>query len=317
MNNPKDDTYKKFDHDSYVRFDTPKRSYEKKIKYQGTLLAYIDIIGFKDKVKNSLERDDQLQTIYHIFQSQINNIKHTKNQVKNPDIDFSHPLRNLKIHSFSDHIVISSIGFDSNILRGLLHVVTHFLYEAIDRYYFFRGSVVFDNNYSSKDIIFGPALIKAYEIENNLANWPRIVVDISIIKKLSKKDVELFFNNYYFITDNDGLTYLDYLRYTFLRMITEENAGKPSAPWALPADFVFRQNRSAIVASIGAKPTVQTLTKFHQLANYHNKCIDRLITEFQDKFLFPALQESLKEHYIKALPHDKINLPGFFEKLYR
>jgi hypothetical protein len=44
--------------------------------------------------------------------------------------------------------------------------------------YLVRGSVTIGNIITDENLIFGPALVRAYaDLENKLAKWPRVVVD--------------------------------------------------------------------------------------------------------------------------------------------
>jgi hypothetical protein len=84
-----------------------------------------------------------------------------------------------------------------------------------------RGGVAVGQATKSYRRIFGPAVIRAYEIESKEAKYPRIVVDPSVLDEVEinnglwvhDKESELEAVNGFLRTDDeDGLRYVDYLR---------------------------------------------------------------------------------------------------------
>jgi hypothetical protein len=57
---------------------------------------------------------------------------------------------------------------------------------------FIRGSIVKGNLYTNKNFLFGNGLISAYEIENELAVYPRIIVEYGLVKEVIEL-VEAYF----------------------------------------------------------------------------------------------------------------------------
>ncbi len=49
---------------------------------------------------------------------------------------------------------------------------------------FVRGGLTIGEVYSSRSHVFGPALVRAYELESQTAKWPVLAVDPSLVEKL-------------------------------------------------------------------------------------------------------------------------------------
>jgi len=133
------------------------------------------------------------------------------------------------------------------------------------------------SHYEKEQVFFGPAFIKAYELEK-LSVWPRVLVDTSVLQKLEKGTVQTALRSY-LLQDESGLYYynylhLDFVLYTF--QIEEEiRNGKKQV------DFTkrYREHKEilqAAVAKIIEKQRYDLLPKYHAVANYHNRYIKRL-----------------------------------------
>ena len=289
-----------------MTFYKPKKSRH----YRKSLLAYLDIIGFKKKVYKSLEFSEQADAIYELLR-----VHHRTTQIMNegknaPSVE----MKKLKGTSFSDLIVISLPGMNDKTFRSFVHLVTYFQWETIDYYSFLRGSIVFGDICHTKELIFGSAIIEAYKMERKLAVWPRVVVDPHLIDLLSEENRQYVFD-IMLSKDVNGLPFVDYLRYIFLSKLIEESNGKDKLPWNLPADFVFRQHRTSIWYALD-EPRLgkRVVSGFHKLSIYHNDCIDRLCREFENDDYFPTIDKKLKTRYIPILQELKIDLDHFFQR---
>jgi hypothetical protein len=181
-------------------------------------------------------------------------------------------------------------------------------------YSFLRGAIVFGDICHKKEVIFGPAVIQAYEMERKVAKWPRVVVDPQLIDLLSDENKRYIFD-IMLSKDMDGLPFIDYLKYIFLSKAIEESTKTTGLPWDLPSDFVFRQHKSAIWHAL-REPRLRrrVVYGFHKLSIYHNDCIDKICEEFEDGRYFPTISQEIKTRYIPFLKQSKIDLSQFFER---
>lgn len=62
-----------------------------------------------------------------------------------------------------------------------------------------------DNLYFGENFVYGPALLKAYELESKTAIYPRVIVDDSVLKLIK-------IENSFISLDNDNAYFYDYLQ---------------------------------------------------------------------------------------------------------
>jgi hypothetical protein len=65
-----------------------------------------------------------------------------------------------------------AIGFLMNVAGTVFHLATQGI--------FVRGAIVLDRHYADEAVLFGPALIRAYDMERHEAFYPRVLVDSSV-----------------------------------------------------------------------------------------------------------------------------------------
>lgn len=166
--------------------------------YQLRITAFIDILGFRnivEKTKTDIEfRNKIFDVLNSITSEQITN--ETFGQVNKEIINdpkelaeaielhnmLSQRLKqesSLQVTHFSDSIVLS-IGLENDMyVMSMLEYVSRLIYRLWrDFRILIRGAVVVDELvHIENGALFGPALVKAYDFESNLAIYPRIVLD--------------------------------------------------------------------------------------------------------------------------------------------
>lgn len=147
------------------------------IKHQESLIAYFDILGYKELVKNKTFSDKEF----------IKNLKQmTKTTYKSKK--FEHEgLSQWNIYSFSDNYAIV-INYSSNgiitMLSELIYFIAQIQCDFLSIYgILIRGSITKGNVYTGKKFIYGDGLIKAYELENSVSIYPRIVIDKELVNE--------------------------------------------------------------------------------------------------------------------------------------
>ncbi len=118
----------------------------------------------------------------------------------------------LEITSFSDNIVISAapVPGTSNAEGRVLALAANLAISLLQEKIFCRGGVASGPTHHQDGILFGPGYMKAYELESQSANYPRIAIADSVVNELRDQ----FTDRNPIATlkeDFDGLWYLDML----------------------------------------------------------------------------------------------------------
>jgi hypothetical protein len=98
-----------------------------KSKYKKSILAYIDILGFKKKIDKSLRFNEEEESIYELLR-----VHHRATQIINRGNDApSTEMAKLRGTSFSDNVVISIPGINDKVFNSFIHTITYFQWETI------------------------------------------------------------------------------------------------------------------------------------------------------------------------------------------
>ena len=187
--------------------------------YEDRVLVYMDCLGFSDAIKNTIvngvENEDETKKIASFFGDAE---KMLGSQPSYPG-DTSKAGRHA--HHFSDSMVISYPKTADGVFRIVVEVLFLAL-AALKKGFLLRGAIVCDKLYHTETQIFGPALVKAYQMETRLAVYPQIILDDAILgiaqeypqefPSERKRGMERFKAiQYMLLTDFDGYSFINYL----------------------------------------------------------------------------------------------------------
>ena len=140
--------------------------------YEKRLVAFIDILGFKNIIAKSIF-DEQVANNLHRAMKRISE-DHQNNQrdIANDDNPF-----NKMVTTFSDSAVISyPVQPGTGNLFSLLMEIIYLQIDLINLGFLLRGGIAIGPLYHEDSIIYGPAMIEAYYLESKIAQYPRIVL---------------------------------------------------------------------------------------------------------------------------------------------
>jgi hypothetical protein len=163
-------------------------------------VAYLDLLGFSNAVCLAESSNDELDRVSRT----VEYLRQTQQQFCDTR-GYGAPCFTV----LSDSVVISIDAADdllklTNAVGGLAQDMLHFGF--IVRGGITSGALVHDDR-----VCYGPAFIRAYELESKTAIWPRIVVDGNMLNHLVPSAIpESLFH-----VDQDGMHKLDYLRKGF------------------------------------------------------------------------------------------------------
>ena len=139
-------------------------------KYTIALITYLDILGFRSLVTGRSA-------------SHIKAVLESLRQESMPDDDLAQ-LYSMKYFNFSDNVVrVTNLLARGNVTNptgllfhevlGIVHMQARLATEGV----LIRGSVTVGKIYTGHGLIFGEGLNRAYELESQVARYPRIVID--------------------------------------------------------------------------------------------------------------------------------------------
>ena len=242
----------------------------KAIQYENRLIAFVDLLGFKQAVNNSVNHQVIAQKIYNILNY------HNRLKEKNyGDGLASGSDYGKEITFFSDCFVISyAIGRGGELNYLLSDVIFHAL-DLTSIGFLVRGGITFGQLVHQGDICFGPAMNRAYELESICASYPRILVDNVIINNISgfrlECNSEEFEREFIFNLishDKDGKYFLNYL---------QQNSYFD--------DYVYYQNylmymRNFLICNLQQyQNNERVLAKYQWYKEYYNKVIKQQIKD--------------------------------------
>jgi len=190
------------------------------MNYQERIVAYIDILGFSEKIRNTIKKNtkEEIESETNKINNFFENIFETKrNKFQINNIESSRMISN-----FSDSVVISYLLEEDD---GIFHLFTDILFLCITVLldgYLIRGAISSGKLHHSENNesiikLYGPAMLSAYDMGENIAFYPRIIFEKEIFDiaekystKCSKKTEKFKDLNNLIKKDFDGLYYINY-----------------------------------------------------------------------------------------------------------
>jgi hypothetical protein len=188
------------------------------MKYQQRIVAYIDILGFKSILNDTVNKDgeDDEKKIDELIAA-FASMRDVWGLDKKSEVFDKSISQSKKVTIFSDTIVISFLeGEPSEVFYTLLEIkwlIMRMLWFGV----LCRGAVAIGRFIHNDEYLFGPALVEAYLLESKAALYPRIILDRSVVDaganntavhhtaKMEREYVESLLEQ-----DSDGMYYIDY-----------------------------------------------------------------------------------------------------------
>lgn len=192
---------------------------KKIIQYEKFLVAFIDILGFSSRVKESVKNVEHFWMINTALE-EFNKLRLKQTWKENNiliEVEVDAQRRSLndyyidnmaKCFCFSDSIIVTvkADAYVEERTSALLAMLAKIGTELLAQGILLRGAVTIGKMYVDKNAqsmkAFGPAVIEAYHLEEEQANYPRIILSRRLIKEL----------RYPLSTDKQRQPYHQYLR---------------------------------------------------------------------------------------------------------
>jgi hypothetical protein len=143
--------------------------------------AYIDILGFRDLVKD-LQSDSSRFEVLRTLLTKIHSP--TNPATKSWHIDF-------RAQSISDAVAISTLAIDTGLMM-LFIAIENLAIELLKEGFLIRGALVKGKLYHDEHMVFGDALIRAYELERTVVRFPRVMISREVMRDIAQGSTGLF-----------------------------------------------------------------------------------------------------------------------------
>lgn len=237
------------------------------VEYEVSLVTYLDILGFKDLIQT--RRAGEISRIIRVVKEAVQPARFKTKLSAIPDDQYV---------NFSDLSLIATPLEKarhnppaSQLFSLLLHLVHAQSSLILDEAIPIRGAVTIGEVVKSWGQLFGPAVVRAYELEKDYANYPRIIVDGRIFevldgirgawlngKRADKRELRKLIRK-----DSDGMLFIDYLR-----VLRSELDDPSTYPVLLEQHHDFITKR---LKKYALEPRIRA--KYEWLDSYHNATI--------------------------------------------
>lgn len=147
-------------------------------------------------------------------------------------------------------------------------------FQMAMRGWFLRGAISIGPLAAGDGVIFGPALVRAYQLENTVAGYPRIVIDPLLLERV-ERGIPAWRD--YRTTDQDGMAFINYVFAAFLRRYSFPDDSEKN-PWKALDDH--KEACAQFLSSKAAADDLRVRQKAVWLSHYHNKTMGDLATRF-------------------------------------
>ena len=259
--------------------------------YEDRIVAFVDILGFKNMVTTSQDNLLEQQRIMRAM-----DIIHGYKQMNDESFDGYSQKVGIHITTFSDSAILSyPITYDGGLFFVLLSLI-HLQLDLLTLGMFIRGGVSIGKAHHDEFNAFGPAIVQAYSLESERAFFPRIILsphimelgikyspshqneyDIALLKSLVQQDM-------------DGWLYLDYLK-------QHQELDNPCSDYY----ELMRQVRHQIICGLNfyynQRGTIYP--KYQWLLSYWNNTLDpKHLTVPAENWMDDSMKQSLFKEYV-------------------
>jgi hypothetical protein len=231
-------------------------------RYQTHLVAFVDLLGFREALRDS-NREDAILSLLRRLSAFQGDFFAESHKMENGHQSRVRPA----VSAFSDNIVLSfrldeldqhALSVDVVILF-LQNLVAYIAWNAFQSRLLIRGGLAMGDLYHEGGVVFGPALVEAYEIERSVAIYPRVALGPSVTQSggFDKLKAHTWYHD-------DGVAVLGYMMGFVMRT---EAAGSRFNPMVKTWLAHVRQTIDAEIAYLSSTKNVKAKMKWSWFKN--------------------------------------------------
>ncbi|HEX5127568.1 MAG TPA: hypothetical protein VFW00_12560 [Rhodocyclaceae bacterium] len=144
-------------------------------RYERRSVSFFDILGWRNHIKvagNNPRHIARLASLPLLFCRAVTS--------------FSERIEGAQITSFSDNVIVS-VPYTTETVFSSLQGIAKVILGAAAMGFFIRGAFTIGDLVHDEHIVFGPALIRAYELESKRAIFPRTILDPELSELMQLK----------------------------------------------------------------------------------------------------------------------------------
>lgn len=263
-----------FRSERFVLVAIKQSNQEKPHVYRPSILTFVDILGFREIAQKGKPED-----IKELLESLKREATPDDNLAKDLEMSFlTFSVCTVRVVPVDSR---SNKKFPSGILWHELLSLVYLQARLVRKKCFIRGGLTVDDIYIDGNMVFGPAIIKAYMLESEFAVYPRIVVDPAVFPLFEKDQLlrnhdtatEWEYLQKVIRRDSDGLYFVDYIS-GILTEFDEEG---------MEFDFLAAHKEVVLESARAHDGLNKVAAKYLWLANYHNTVVNEISSREYDR----------------------------------
>nr|WP_321453526.1 hypothetical protein [uncultured Carboxylicivirga sp.] len=198
--------------------------------YENRIVLFLDILGFKKIIDETISKSKESIDVENVDRTLF--LIETINEMTK-EAQAASKETSKSVTQFSDSIVISFKADDKKEIPKLFINLQRLIAKLVAREVLCRGAISYGQLYHKNNLVFGPALVDAYETESKAALYPRVILDKSVLEvmkynysmesKYSYRKITFDANiDSYLKADTDDKFYVDYFVGTMMFFRDEE-----------------------------------------------------------------------------------------------
>jgi len=183
------------------------RDFQRNPNYENRVVAFYDFLGWRSKITEAGTDPEKIGRLRRAI------LRHTRSLSGQQQ----HAAPQVRFSSFSDNVVVSQPVSKIAAIH-LLATLGAFQFASAADSLLVRGGVTIGWIHHDSDSVFGPALNRAYELESEVANFPRIIIDQNLIEFVDPLP--------FFVSAEDDIRFIDPFTPAFVKFLASlERAG--------------------------------------------------------------------------------------------
>lgn len=173
--------------------------------YERRLVLFLDFLGFKEIIGSTVKEPENLTRLLSALDliGRIGDDSTYKSQ---------------RVTQFSDSVVVSYRVGERSAVFWLLHAIAVTVINLADRGFLVRGAVTIGDLHHDDKHVVGPAMVQAYELESQVAKYPRVILDPEILtlSRIARSSIhsaneEAGYVRDFMTEDSDGRFFFDWI----------------------------------------------------------------------------------------------------------